>query len=85
MGGGARVAMYMLFTITTASKAEVIESSTLAFERGDIRIPNDPVLIGELVAYQAARLTSACFVRRAEWSASRYRNSPCGALGRRLT
>jgi hypothetical protein len=36
----------------------VIESLALAFERGDIRIPNDPVLIGELVAYQAERLAS---------------------------
>lgn len=46
------------FTTTNASKAQVIESLALAFERGDIRIPNDPVLIGELVAYQAERLPS---------------------------
>jgi hypothetical protein len=30
----------------------------LAFERGDIRILNNPVLVGELVAYQAERLPS---------------------------
>lgn len=30
----------------------------MAFERGDIRIPNDPVLVSELVAYQAERLPS---------------------------
>jgi len=46
------------FTTTNASKAQVIESLALAFERGDIRIPHDPVLIGELVAYQAERLQS---------------------------
>ena len=46
------------FTTTNASKAQVIDSLALAFERGDIRIPNDPVLIGELVAYQAERLPS---------------------------
>ena len=46
------------FTTTNASKAQVIESLALAFERGDIRIPNDPVMVGELVAYQAERLPS---------------------------
>lgn len=46
------------FTTTNASKAQVIESLALAFERGDIRIPNDPVMVGELVAYQAERLAS---------------------------
>ena len=30
----------------------------MAFERGDIRILNDPVLVSELVAYQAERLPS---------------------------
>jgi len=46
------------FTTTNASKAQAIESLALAFERGEIRIPNDPVLIGELLAYQAERLPS---------------------------
>jgi hypothetical protein len=46
------------FTTTNASKAQAIEALALAFERGDIRILNDPVLVGELVAYQAERLPS---------------------------
>jgi hypothetical protein len=46
------------FTTTHASKAQVIDSLALAFEREDIRILNDPVMIGELVAYQAERLPS---------------------------
>jgi hypothetical protein len=46
------------FTTTNASKVHVIEALALAFEHGDIRIPNDPVLVGELVAYQAERLPS---------------------------
>jgi hypothetical protein len=46
------------FTTTNASKAQVIESLALAFERSDIRILNDPVLVGELVAYQTERLPS---------------------------
>ena len=46
------------FTTTNASKAQVIDALALAFEREDIRILNDPVMIGELVAYQAERLPS---------------------------
>jgi hypothetical protein len=46
------------FTTTNASKAEAIEALALAFERADIRILNDPVLVSELVAYQAERLPS---------------------------
>jgi hypothetical protein len=46
------------FTTTSASKAQAIEALALAFERRDIRILNDPVLVGELVAYQAERLPS---------------------------
>ena len=42
-----------LFTTTNASKMEAIEALALAFERGDLRILNDPVLIHELLAYQA--------------------------------
>ena len=41
------------FTTTNASKMEAIEALALAFERGDLRILNDPVLIHELLAYQA--------------------------------
>jgi hypothetical protein len=46
------------FTTTNASKAQAIEALALAFERSDIRILNDPVLVSELVAYQSERLPS---------------------------
>ena len=46
------------FTTTNASKAQAIEALALAFERNDIRILNDPVLVSELVAFQAERLLS---------------------------
>jgi hypothetical protein len=46
------------FTTTNSSKAQAIEALVLAFERGDITIPNDPVLVGELVSYQAEKLPS---------------------------
>ena len=46
------------FLTTHASKAQTIESLALAFERSEIRIVNDPVLVSELVAYQAERLPS---------------------------
>jgi len=46
------------FTTTNASKAQAVDSLALAFERGDIRILNDAVLVSELVAYQAERLPS---------------------------
>lgn len=46
------------FTTTGDSKAEVILALALAFERGEIRIPNDPVLIAELESFEATRLPS---------------------------
>jgi phage terminase large subunit-like protein len=46
------------FQTTNASKKSAIEALALAFERGDITIPNDPVLIGELQAFEASRLPS---------------------------
>jgi phage terminase large subunit-like protein len=46
------------FTTTNASKAQAIEALALAFERGEIEILNDPVLIGELQAYEMERLPS---------------------------
>lgn len=46
------------FDTTNATKANAIDALALAFERGDIRILSDPVLIGELQAYQAERLPS---------------------------
>ncbi len=46
------------FVTTNASKSEAVEALALAFERGEIRIPNDPVLIGELQAFEAKPLPS---------------------------
>jgi len=46
------------FTTTNATKAVIIESLALAFERGEIRIPDNPVLVGELQAYETSRLPS---------------------------
>jgi hypothetical protein len=43
------------FQTTNASKAAAIDALALAFERGDIRILNDPVLIGELQAYEMTK------------------------------
>jgi hypothetical protein len=36
----------------------VIDGLTLAFERGELKILNDPDLVAELLAYQAERLPS---------------------------
>jgi hypothetical protein len=41
------------FVTTAASKAHIIQTLALAFEQGAIGIPNDPVLIGELRAYES--------------------------------
>lgn len=46
------------FTTTNASKAEAVDALALAFERGDLKIVNDPVLVSELLAYEAERLPS---------------------------
>ena len=46
------------FMTTNASKTEAVEALALAFERGEIRIPNDPALIGELQAFEAKPLPS---------------------------
>ena len=40
------------FLTTSPSKAAIIQGLALAFERGTIRIPNDPVLLGELQAFE---------------------------------
>jgi phage terminase large subunit-like protein len=56
------------FTTTNASKQTVIDNLSLAFERGDISIINEPVLIHELQAYEMERLPSGMM---------RY-NSPAG-------
>jgi len=46
------------FNTTNQSKGQIIDGLALAFERGDIHIPRDPTLIGELQAYESKRLTS---------------------------
>lgn len=46
------------FTTTNASKAQVIQALEIAFERGEIEIIDDDVLIGELMSYESERLPS---------------------------
>jgi hypothetical protein len=46
------------FQTTNVSKADAILRLALAFERGEIKIPNDPVLIGELQAFEGRPLPS---------------------------
>ena len=54
------------FLTTNASKAQAIEALALAFERGDLRIIADQVLVSELQAYEMERLPSrADTLRRA--------------------
>lgn len=44
------------FTSTNRSKQELIEGLMLGLERGKLKLLNDPVLIGELQAFEATRL-----------------------------
>ena len=46
------------FKTTNATKTAVIDALAMAFEQGAIRILNDPVLVGELQAYEMERLPS---------------------------
>ena len=46
------------FTTTNVSKADAITKLALAFERNEIRIPNDPALIGELQSFEGKPLAS---------------------------
>ena len=46
------------FITTNATKAEIIERLALAFERGDIRLLQNDVLVAELQAYTMERLRS---------------------------
>lgn len=48
----------LAFTTTNASKASAIEALSLALERGDLAILDNPVLIAELLAYESERLPS---------------------------
>lgn len=83
------------FTTTNATKAVIIDALALAFERGDIRILNDPVLVAELQAYESVRLPSGltryeapeglhddCVMALAlAWSGLARSNSAVGAFG----
>jgi hypothetical protein len=46
------------FTTTASSKQNIINALALAFEQTDIRIPNNPALIGELQAYTLERMAT---------------------------
>jgi hypothetical protein len=46
------------FTTTNATKAQIIDALALAFERGDLTIPDHAELIAELQAYDMERLPS---------------------------
>ena len=46
------------FVTTNKTKEQIIRGLESAFENGEIRILNDPVLIGELQAYEQERLAS---------------------------
>ena len=46
------------FTTTNASKAEIIDELTLAFEKQELKILDIPVLVDELQGYEAERLPS---------------------------
>ena len=46
------------FTTTNATKAEIVRGLQNAFENGEIKILNDPILIGELQAYEQDRTSS---------------------------
>lgn len=46
------------FKTTNATKAAIIEGLAVAFEQGEIEIIDDPILTGELMAYDQERLPS---------------------------
>lgn len=54
-GEGLPVSAYRT---TAQSKQQIINQLALAFEQRDIRIPDEPVLLGELQAYSIERLPS---------------------------
>lgn len=84
------------FDTTPMSKPPLIESLALAFERGEISIPDQPVLIGELEAYERkvsaatgrsqfsapAGLHDDCVIALAlAWSAVLYGGMPAVSFG----
>lgn len=49
------------FTTTSATKQSIIQALQSAFEHGEIRIINDPVLVGELLSFESKRSPSGGF------------------------
>lgn len=49
------------FTTTNATKQNIIQSLQSAFEHGNIKILDDPVLIGELLSFESKRSASGSF------------------------
>lgn len=49
------------FTTTSATKQGIIQNLQSAFENGQIRVLNEPVLIGELLSFEAKRNASGSF------------------------
>lgn len=49
------------FTTTSATKQAIIQSLQSAFENGQIKVINDPVLVGELLSFEAKRNASGSF------------------------
>ena len=49
------------FTTTSATKQSIIQSLQSAFENGQIRVLDEPVLIGELLSFEATRNASGSF------------------------
>jgi phage terminase large subunit-like protein len=49
------------FTTTSATKQTIIAGLQSAFEHGEIKIINDPVLIGELLSFEGKRSPSGSF------------------------
>ena len=57
-GRGMRV---MPFTTTSATKQGAVMSLQSAFEHGEIKVVNDPIMIGELLSFEAKRNASGSF------------------------
>lgn len=49
------------FQTTNASKGRIIDALAVAFERGDIHIPADPILLNECKSYTIERLPGGSF------------------------
>jgi phage terminase large subunit-like protein len=49
------------FTTTSATKQAIIQSLQAAFENAQVKIINDPVLVGELLSFESKRNASGGF------------------------